>query len=220
MTFSEMQNYVTATLGLQDIDSYDETGMVSMWLNQGVIDLLSRTRCVVRCVDLRVQSGVGTYTLDHAILALIDSENGLWPGRRYRAARAETPSFPAFVLIRADVLEIEPTPSEDGTVQVWAVMKPQSMSAPTDDPGQEQFGAIPPEYHDAIVTYALWKCADYSDDATSQQGERYRSLYEGADGRGGRLNQIKILVNRRGTSFPPPRRVRLHGVSSSGAYVG
>jgi len=222
MNFGQMSNNVVANLGLQDIDSYDETSMVAMWLNQAVLDLLSRTRLVVRCVNMTTQNGVDTYTLDHKILSIVDSDNALPPGRRYRAARNENTAVdPAFRLIRSDVLQIVPTPSEDGqTVQIWAVLQPQPMANPNDDPQLEQFGAIPPEFHDVLITYALWKCADYADDGSSQSGDRYRILYEGADGRGGRLAQIRMLVNKRGTGIPVRRRVRLPGMSYSGYYAG
>jgi hypothetical protein len=225
VTFKEMSDFVVNTLGLQDIDSYDETAMVAMWLNQGIIDILSRTRAVVRCVQLNTQNGVDTYTLDHNILSIVDSEAGPDYGysdsRRYRAARNEWPINPSFVLIRSDVIQIIPTPDADGiTVQVWAVLKPTAMAADADDPADEQFGALPYEFHDAPILYALWKCADYGDDSSSQQGERYRMIYEGTDGRGGRLGQIRTMVNKRGTSIPVRRRVRMQGLSSSGTYVG
>jgi hypothetical protein len=154
---------------------------------------------------------VDEYLLDHAIMALVDVENGA----RRKARRNESsddPNYPstdpAFTLIRSDVLIIKPTPTADGQIQVWAVVKPQQMSADTDSPDEEAFGAIPPEWHDAIVTYALWKAGDYADDGSSQMGERYRILYEGPDGRGGRLAQIRIAVNKRGTAKGPNRPVR------------
>jgi hypothetical protein len=216
VTNEEMSGQVSAWLGLQDIVGYDETQLVPQLLQQGTIDLLSRTRCVVRCVQLRVQAGQEEYTLDHGILALVDVENG----DRYRARRDEDPCASAFTLIRSDVLIVKPTPSEDGTIQVWGVMRPQRMQLPTDSPADEAYGAIPDEFHDAIVTYALWKGADYSDDASSQQGERYRTLYEGQDGRGGRLAQIRTLVNKRGTAKAANRRVRLRPMFPSGTYTG
>jgi hypothetical protein len=209
-----MQDQVVQWLGLQDISDYNETLLVPQLLQQGTIDLLTRTRCTVRCVQLRVHANVEDYLLDQAILALVDVEDGA----RRRARRDE--STYGFVLIRSDVLRIEPTPSEDGTVRVWAVMLPQAMAADADSPGDEAFGAIPEECHDAIVTYALWKGADYSDDAGSQQGERYRVMYEGQDGRGGRLSQIRTTVNKRGTARAPRRRIVLPAVSSSGTWTG
>jgi hypothetical protein len=83
------------------------------------------------------------------------------------------------------------------------------MVLDTDSPSMEAFGAIPDEYHDAIVSYALWKAADYADDGSSQMGERYRLLYEGQDGRGGRIAQIKTLINKRGTARAPRARVSM-----------
>jgi hypothetical protein len=118
------------------------------------------------------------------------------------------------------VLRLDPTPSEDGVVQTWAVLKPARMVADDDSPSMENFGAIPEEFQDAIITYALWKGSDYSDDQTGAQGERYRMQYEGQDGRGGRLAQIRSAVNKRGTARAPRRRVRLSGVSTHDTWVG
>jgi hypothetical protein len=71
------------------------------------------------------------------------------------------------------------------------------------------------------LLYAQWLAADYADDGSSNQGERYRILYEGEDGRGGRLGQIRQLVNKRGTARAPARRVRgLAGVRSASNWIG
>jgi len=215
VTYKQMHDMVMKWLGLQDITSYDESQLASDLLYQGTLDLLSRTRCVVRCVQLSTLANQGEYLLDHKILSLVDVEDG----DRERLRRDQKEGVYGFVLIRSDLLRIVPTPSEDGTVQVWAVLRPQQMSADTDSPGLEQFGAIPDEFHDAIVTYALWKASDYADDSVAQNGEYYRFLYEGQDGRGGRLGQIRILVNKRGTARASRRNVQLRPVSRSGAYI-
>ena len=236
MNLGQMRGQVVAWLGLQAVTPFDENQFVADKLYQGTIDVLARTRCVVRCVLLNVSAGVDEYTLDHQILALVDVDNGVY--RRYRRDQAEayndygaiqpeqwygpaTPLDPpyGFTLIRADVLRVVPVPSEAGQLQVWAVLRPQQMTADTDSPADESFGAIPDEWHDAIVSYAMWKLADYADDGSSQQGEYYRVLYEGEDGRGGRLAQIRIGVNKRGTARGPRSQVRLHSTSGSGSYT-
>ena len=236
MNLSQMRTQVVQWLGLQDLTSYSETSIVEQQLFNGTVDLLSRTRCVVRCVQLRTVSGQDEYTLDQGIISLVDLEDG----NRWRLRRDQNLSDPmpplygqyygpeplltspyGFMLIRSDVLRIVPMPAEDGLlVQTWAVLRPQQMSADTDSPDMEQFGAIPDEFHDAIVGYALWKCADYTDDTPTQNGEYYRVLYEGQDGRGGRLSQIRILINKRGTARGIRSRVRLTSPSASGAYTG
>lgn len=218
MTLDDMRTQVMAWLGLQTSaatpGTLDETPLAEQQLYLGTLDMLSRTRCVVRCVDLRVLAGVGEYTVGNEILSLVDIEDGMPKVNRSSIYQ------PSFTLIRSDILSLHPIPSEDGEVQVWAVKRPDRMVAATDSPGMEQFGAIPEDFQDAIVTYALWKCADYADDASANQGERYRMLYEGQDGRGGRLAQIRMAVNKRGTARAPRRRVRLPGVRNADHWAG
>jgi len=215
VTRKQMVDQVARWLGLQDQTTYDETQMINDQLYFGTIDLLSRTRCTVRCVDLRVRANENEYKLDHSLLALVDVENGARP----KARRNETLE-PSFTLVRSDVLLIQPTPSADGLMQVWGVLRPQQMTDDGQSPALDDCGAVPDEYHDAIVTYALWKLADYADDASASNGEYYRILYEGQDGRSGRLAQIKGLVNKRGTAKASGRFVNIRPVSGSGAYVG
>jgi hypothetical protein len=215
MTKKQMSDQVQYWLGLQDVDAYNEMTLVGDLIYQGTIDLLARTKCVVRCVDLRVTAGVDTYKLDHSLLALYDLEDGNLP----KARRDESLS-PSFTLIRSDILRVAPVPSEDGEVQTWAVLRPAQMDGDTQSVGDETYGGIPDEFQDAIVTYALWKGSDYADDQTGQQGERYRMLYEGQDGRGGRIAQIKMATNKRGTNRAPGRRVKMRGVLPRGAWVG
>jgi len=203
MTKKKIADRVIATVGLQDIEPLNEATLVDDWIYQGTIDMLARTRCVARCIHLGVEPNVDTYTLSPAILSLVDVEDG---GRRRRLRRDDETGF---TLIRSDVLRIAPTPSEAGELDVWAVVQPQQMTDDNDDLGEETFGAIPLEFQDAITLYALWQAADYAHEGNSQRGERYRVLYEGQDGRSGRLAQIRHQVNKRGTAFPPMRRTQL-----------
>jgi len=215
VNLKQMRDQVVQWLGLQDTTTYDETQLVNDLLYQGTLDLLSRTRCVVRCVQIRLLANQNEYTLDHHILSLVDVENGA----RRRLRRDQQSGVYGFAAIRSDVIRVVPTPDEDGHMQVWAVIRPDRMAADDDSPSEEAFGAIPDEFHDAIVGYAMWKAADYADDSAAQNGDYYRVLYEGQDGRGGRLGQIKIMVNKRGTARPPRAFVDLPSVSRSGAYI-
>jgi len=201
VTNKEIRDRVMATGGLQDGEPLDEAELVDSWVYQGTLDMLSRTRCVARCLELGVTAGIADYVLSHAVLTLIDVNDGA--SRRQR----RDSSCWGFTLLRSDLLQLNPAPSEDGELQVWAVMRPQRMVADDDDLGHEAFGAIPDEYQDAIELYANWHASDYSHEQNSQRGERYRVLYEGQDGRGGRLGMIRTLVNKRGTAMPPRRKV-------------
>lgn len=234
MTLKQLRDRVVAEIGLQDIEDYNETTMVDDLIYQGTIDLLARTRCVVRCLNLRLTKDESTYILDKSILALVDIENGDVPKYRrdehpfhddmlivYPAGYTAGSTPRSFQMIRSDVLRITPAPTEDGKLlNVWAVVAPTKMSNDTDSLESEAFGAIPLEYQDAVFFYACWHGASYADDESGGQGERYRMLYEGSDGRGGKLAQIKMLVNKRGTARAARRRVSVRTVRSHDSFVG
>ena len=226
MTLKQMRDRVVAEIGLQDIAAYSEHGLVNAELNRGVIDLLARTRCVVRCIHLQTTAGVGTYTLDHKIMSIVEIEDGAQRQRRddeyghYPTLNPPYHGRRGFTLIRSDVLRIPP-PDTNGEVDIWAVVRPTPMAADTDDVGTEAFGAIPDEFQGAIVDYAMWQCSSYADDQSGAMGDRYRVLYEGQDGRGGRLREIRMMVNKRGTQrFPRSRGRNLRGTRDRSAWVG
>jgi len=213
MTRKQIVDRVCATAGLQDIEPLNERTLVEDWVYEGTLDMLARTRCVARCVHLAVSPNVSTYTLAHSLLALVDVENGARRRRRDDDDRG-------FTLIRSDVLRVSPTPTEAGELDVWAVLRPSRMTMDTDSLGDEAFGAIPDEFQDAIELYAQWHASDYSHEGNTQRGERYRMLYEGQDGRSGRLAVIRSQVNKRGTALAPRRRVVVRrGVSPRSAWV-
>lgn len=214
MTRGELITRIVATVGLQDTDPLDERTLVDQWIYRGTLDLLSRTRCVVRCIHLGVLPGVGTYELDSSIISLVDVDDGKARRRRRDDENA------GFTMIGSDLLQINPTPTEAGEIDVWAVKVPAKMTADGNDLGTEIYGSIPVEYQDAIELYALWKAADYAHEQNSGRGERYRILYEGQDGRGGRLVQIKVMVNKRGTATPPRRKVGHKANSDRLSWVG
>src|SRR5262245_59948476 len=117
-----MRDQVKFWIGLQDISAYDETQFISDLLYQGTLDLLARTKCVVRCVDLHVVSGQDEYYLDKGILALVDVEDGA----RDKARRSQCYD-PSFTLIRSDILRVQPVPDADADVQTWGVLRPTQM---------------------------------------------------------------------------------------------
>lgn len=215
MTRKEMADQVQGWLGLQDVAVLDESAMVEEQLYFGTIDLLARTKCVARRVPLTLLANTDTYTLPHDVLAIVD-----FPDSRAKARRDQTTMSPAFTLIRSDLLRINPVPSVAGQLDMWVVPRPERMTNDSDSPGDESFGAVPDEFQDGIVLYAFWKCADYADDSGSGQGERYRISYEGQDGNGGRLRQIRSQVNLRGTARFGARSVSMRSPLSRGAWVG
>ena len=68
---------------------------------------------------------------------------------------------------------VYPTPASAGTITVYGVPRPATLSASGSSPDE-----IPLEYQKAVELFALGEAADYDDDETSAQGSRYREEYE------------------------------------------
>jgi hypothetical protein len=216
-----MKAEVQAVIGLQDTAIEDT--LLQGWLNDGVVDVLLRTQCYVTDATMTETSGTGDYTLDPGILiarSLRWTSTGgssSYPARvaneeieRLRsAASTVSTTYPAaaYAVIGANVLKVYPTPGAADTITIFYVPRPTAMSDVADDPSSEDFGGIPAEYHKAVVLYAEWKAADYRDDQSSAQGERYRQTYEDEVKRirkyvtlhGGRLGKAVVHPSRRRT---------------------
>ena len=77
MNFGKMIDRVKLTLGMSETVSNDESALIKAWINEGVIDVISRTRPYTRVINLTVQP---------------DAESTTWPPR---SSRWWTSSFPA-----------------------------------------------------------------------------------------------------------------------------
>jgi len=86
-----------------------------------------------------------------------------------------------------------------------------------------RFGGLAPEFHPAILNYALWKAGEYTHHDASQLGERWRILYEGKDGTEGDVARIKRILVKRVTPKAMQKRDltgNLGALSPSGSYIG
>jgi hypothetical protein len=214
-TLEEMTTQVAGELGLH---TTDDQARIWRELNRGVRDVLLRTRCYVTTTTLSLTEGTGDYTLSANTLAInyayvTGEERLLEPvnpeeiiERRLRTTSTDTSTL--YAMQGANLLMVYPTPSSSGTLTFYYVPQPTAMSISSHDPSEATYGGIPDEYADAIEMYACWRLGSMRDDQTSGQGERYRILYEGQDGRGGRIAQIKREIHRK------------QGVRSSVAKVG
>jgi hypothetical protein len=176
-------------------------------LNDAVVDVLRRTRCYVASTTISLSAGTSDYTLSTSILSIL-TMYGSAGGTNFRLeqvspqmitdlqtadATTSTSSF-YYSVIGANLLSVWPTPVSSGTLTVRYVPRPTALSGASDDPSSASLGGIPSEYHYALELYALWKMADSNDDQSSSQGERYRVAYEGENGRGGFLGQMKSEI--------------------------
>lgn len=203
MILSDFRTRVASVIGL-DSNVGAERTLIHSWVNEAVIDLLTRTRCTVNFTEMATTANEWKYHLDEDIIAIKEmwretsgttsplmmqvSPADIIDYRRSSAVPASTSST-YFAVEGANLLLLYPTPSEAFNLSLFYVPRPTALSGESDDPSDATFGRIPLEYHPAIEAYALMKAADYADDASSQQGDRYRRDYEQA------LARIKREMN-------------------------
>jgi len=94
-----------------------------------------------------------------------------------------------------------PTPSESGTITVYYVPRPATLSSGSDTPSE-----IPAEFHKLVEWYALAEAADYVDDESSGMGALYLQRYEK-----GIREALKAVSRKGGKLAPnvPGRRTRI-----------
>lgn len=177
-----------------------------------MVDILRRTHCYQTSGTISLSAGTSDYTLSSSILALLKvyttSNGSMYQLQRVsvdelvdlRVGASSAQSSPVFryALAGASTLMMYPTPASADTVNTIHVPLPTAMSSSSHDPSNITYGGIPVQWHYGIELYALWKMADSIDDQSSSQGERYRTLYEGDNGRGGYIAQIRAELARMG----------------------
>lgn len=226
MTFKQMQDRVKLTLGMNETVSNDETVLIKAWINEGVVDLISRTRPYTRVINLTVQPGVEAHDMSSAILSLVDietTEDGFL--RRYSrqdirdAQKSGTPGF----AYEEPLLWISPIVSTATIIKAYGIFRPADLVGDTDDLATAPFGGLAEEFHPAVLDYAMWKAGEYVQHQESASGEKWRMAYEGQDGFGGDIAHIKRILAKRVTPQAAGRRnlSRNLGVPSlAGDWIG
>ena len=204
-TLAQFRSQVAYKLGMDNTAASVEQGLIDGWVNQAIVDILMETEVYVVEATATLTDGKGDYTMDANILIVKDvyvtsgSTNWIFdhvsPDAiiQYRTATT-VGGGPSryYALNGSDILMLYPSPSAGDTLTFFYVPRPTPLSSASDDPSSAALGGIPSEWHKAIEWYALWQGGDYMDDDSSQNGERYRTYYEGW------LKRIKKERSRKG----------------------
>jgi hypothetical protein len=218
-TLADFRTNVAAVLGLENTSGGDQP-LIDKWLNQAVRDILLKTH--TRVTSTSVTPGAADdYTLATTVLAILEmyfTTSGqkvpLEPAsmseiiRRRRGSPTAPSPARLYHLAGHDTLMFYPRPAAADSLTMYYVPRPTAMSSGTDDPSTNTWGGIPVEYHEAIEFYALWRGADYDDDASSQVGIAYQAQYEK------KLVEIRKAMRRKGGTRLAPavvgrRRTRM-----------
>lgn len=221
-----MIDRVKYTLGMQELQSHDETVFIKAYLNEGVVDLIVRTRPYTRVINLTLTANTAIHDMSTDILALLDiqdaSGNFLQRMTREDITKAQGSGASGFAY-EEPLLWVSPVPSVDTVVKAYGCFRPNAMVNPNDDASNPTFGALPPEFHPAIINYACWKGGEYTQHEQSAMGEKWRISYEGKDGTEGDIARIKRILTKRVTPHGYPRRDMAGNLGSLGYstdYIG
>lgn len=226
MTFKQMIDRVRLTLGMSETISNDESVLIKAWINEGVVDVIARTRPYTRVINLTVQPNTEAHDMANSIISLVDIEAPDYGFlRRYSrqdirdAQNSGTPGF----AYEEPLFWYSPIVSEATVIKAYGVFRPTDMTADDHDPANPTYGGLAEEFHPAVLNYALWKAGEYVQHGGSGEGEKWRLLYEGQDGFGGDIARMKIILSKRVTPQAARRRNlsrNLGTLSRSGEYIG
>lgn len=191
-TLAQLRSRVSAKLGTDPTASGSDETLVDGWLNEGVIEVLLQTGCKVISGTMSLVAGTKDYDLDTGILAVkhayitASSQDYRMEqvspheliDMRLRGSNAQSSPALYYAVEGSHLFMVYPTPAAADTVTLYYVPRPTAMSSGAHDPSNTTYGGVPAEMHKAIEYYALWQGADYQNDETSGQGERYRQMFD------------------------------------------
>jgi hypothetical protein len=207
-TLATFRTTVAAILGLDNQTTGDQ-GLIDGWVQEGYQDVLLRTGCYVIADNTLLTAGTENYTISQSILKTVGltltSGSNLYELERrtvneileFRRGSSSQGVPWVYAVAGGNLLMLYPTPaSSTDSIRIYYVPAPTALTAP-DTPT-----LVPPEWHKLIEWYALWRGADYDDDGSSNQGERYKTQY--LDG----IKEFRRVIRQKGGSRLAPARLR------------
>lgn len=212
-TLAQFRTRVSSKIGLDNTAGSSDQSLVDSWVNEGVVDVLRETGCNIDSTTV-TPGASADYALAASVLGIIDmyTSSGGTDSRleqlsvpdmldiRQNGSSSGSPTQ-YFALAGADLMLFYPTPAAADTFTMYVVPKPTALSVSSDDPSSASLGGVRTEFHKAIELYALAEAADYDDDGSSAQGQRYRERYREE------LSRIRRSLNLIGGHKQPPARL-------------
>lgn len=202
MNLTEFRTRVMSSIGLS---GSTEQGYVDNWVNEGVEQVLLRTKAKIKIADVDFTANEGDYELP-SILAL-DRITVTWDGRviplepmdsaeiDWHRQYASSSACPRYYAVEGhNMIRVWPVPDSALDSEIRYVPKPTAMSSGSDTPD-----GLPTEYHPVVEAYAKWKAAEWDDDSSSQVGRSYLEEYEMG------IKRIRRELQRRRGPMAPAR---------------
>jgi hypothetical protein len=218
MNLGQLKTSVGRKFSLDTTAGTDDSNAMIDWANEGVVDILLRTKCYIASGDMTLSSVANDYRLDVEIIEFIDahvtSGNGATPFVRVsvgelmdKRRQSTNVGTTLYYAVSGDLLMVYPTPSSSTNVRFYLVPRPTSMSSDANDPNSAAYGGIPKEYHKAIETYMMWQAAeaqgDFSVSLEQEYERRIGRIKQAITFKGGKLPRAKLAPLRRTVSSDP-----------------
>ena len=209
MNLATFRARVSGAIGVDNTDGSAEQALVDGWVNESIVQFLSRTKAHARLAALALTADEGDYTLDTDILAMraawIEPANGLQEiplretspeeivaYRRYQGVSGD-PSARLFALQGSNLLHLFPAPSSsDDVLHIYYIPRPAALAASGDSPAATANGGIPEEFHPVLENYVKWKAAEYANNGPSQLGQMWKAEWEAG------LVQVRVANAKKG----------------------
>ncbi len=207
MDLTTFRSNISGMIG--SLDPVVDAAVLNGWINEGYQDVLLKTGCWVVADVTALTAGVEDYTISQGIYKVVNltlnSGGTDYELDRYTPAEillmrlnsTEQATPFAYATAGYNLLLLYPTPAADGTITLYYVPTPTTL---VDDDATPVL--VPPEWHKLIEWYGCWRAGDYDDDASSQQGDRYRGMYFAG------VNDFRRVLRQQGGSRPAPARLR------------
>lgn len=203
MNLGEIRAEVMSIIGMSGTD---EEERVNAWVNEGTTQVVARTGCEVKSAEVDLDVDEGDYESDPDIIATLEVYNLTDSCTLERINVSEllerrvrgSTGYIRYYASKADTFFFHPTPSQATQLKVYYVPQPRVLTDDEDEPEE-----VPVEWHYLITFWAAWRAADWDDDSSSQQGERYRSLFDGG------IREMKRAMSHKAGHRLAPRKVNV-----------
>lgn len=224
MNLGNFRTRVSGEIGMSNTAASSEQVQMDAWINDGVVQFLSETKCYVKPFTASLAVDTDTYDLySSAVLSFkelyIQGSDGTVSPMLEPMSTDEIQSrkrFPTsgwaplgYSLEGANLLMFSSPARAGDTLKGLYVPKPTVMSDATHDPSVATYGGIPSEFHETLVQYPLWKASIWDDDfGSAMQGTRrfvmIGATYQQAWQQGVQDAKLK-LAKKAGVRWTPAR---------------
>lgn len=184
LTLAKLRERVDANVGTKSATTgEDDQTLVTDDINEAYEDILVKTKCKVRRVEMDFTGEEQEYSLPTEALAIIevysssDSEAHMMERQtiqqmiRHRRSEVGSPAK-FYCVLGSDYLEVWPPPAAGDTITTYYVPRPAPLTDAAHIPSD-----VPAEFHQGLEFYASWRAAMRDEQKASSFGAVYKGLY-------------------------------------------